>query len=56
MGDQYYTFSSTIFYTNLLLNALLLNGRYFNLEYGFQRARRPFRLDHRRLAIEESVA
>jgi 4-amino-4-deoxy-L-arabinose transferase-like glycosyltransferase len=32
MGDQYYTFSSTIFYTSQ--NALLLNGRYFNLEYG----------------------
>jgi hypothetical protein len=32
MGDQYYTFSSTILYTNQ--DALLLNGRYFNLEYG----------------------
>ena len=32
MGDQYYTFSSMMFYTNQ--NALLLNGRYFNLEYG----------------------
>jgi hypothetical protein len=32
MGDQYYTFSSIMFYTNQ--NALLLNGRYFNLEYG----------------------
>ena len=32
MGDQYYTFSSILFYTNQ--DALLLNGRYFNLEYG----------------------
>ena len=32
MGDQYYTFSSVIFYTNQ--DAFLLNGRYFNLEYG----------------------
>ena len=32
MGDQYYTFSSIMFYTNQ--DALLLNGRYFNLEYG----------------------
>jgi hypothetical protein len=32
MGDQYYTFSSIMFYTNR--DALLLNGRYFNLEYG----------------------
>jgi hypothetical protein len=32
MGDQYYTFSSMMFYTNQ--DALLLNGRYFNLEYG----------------------
>ena len=32
MGDQYYTFSSIMFYTNEY--ALLLNGRYFNLEYG----------------------
>lgn len=32
MGDQYYTFSSIMFYTNQ--KALLLNGRYFNLEYG----------------------
>ena len=32
MGDQYYTFSSIFFYTGE--NALLLNGRYFNLEYG----------------------
>jgi hypothetical protein len=32
MGDQYYTFSSIFFYTGQ--NAFLLNGRYFNLEYG----------------------
>ena len=32
MDDQYYTFSSIMFYTNH--DALLLNGRYFNLEYG----------------------
>jgi 4-amino-4-deoxy-L-arabinose transferase-like glycosyltransferase len=32
MGDQYYTFSSIFFYTGQ--DALLLNGRYFNLEYG----------------------
>ena len=32
MGDQYYTFSSIMFYTNQ--DGLLLNGRYFNLEYG----------------------
>ena len=32
MGDQYYTYSSIFFYTGQ--NALLLNGRYFNLEYG----------------------
>ena len=32
MGDQYYTYSSVLFYTNQ--PALLLNGRYFNLEYG----------------------
>ena len=32
MGDQYYTYSSIFFYTNQ--TALLLNGRYFNLEYG----------------------
>ena len=32
MGDQYYTYSSIFFYTNQ--DALLLNGRYFNLEYG----------------------
>jgi hypothetical protein len=29
---HYYTFSSITFYTNR--NALILNGRYFNLEYG----------------------
>ncbi len=32
MDDQYYTFSSIMFYTQQ--DALLLNGRYFNLEYG----------------------
>ncbi|MGC9973422.1 MAG: glycosyltransferase family 39 protein [Bryobacteraceae bacterium] len=32
LGDQYYTFSSMIFYTNY--DALLLNGRVNNLEYG----------------------
>lgn len=32
MGDQYYTYSSIFFYTGQ--DALLLNGRYFNLEYG----------------------
>jgi len=32
MGDQYYTYSSIFFYTGE--DALLLNGRYFNLEYG----------------------
>jgi 4-amino-4-deoxy-L-arabinose transferase-like glycosyltransferase len=31
-GDQYYTFSSVFFYANK--NALLLNGRVNNLEYG----------------------
>lgn len=32
-GDQYYNFSSVFFYANLK-QALLLNGRYNNLEYG----------------------
>ncbi len=32
LGDQYYTFSSIIFYTNR--TALILNGRVNNLEYG----------------------
>jgi hypothetical protein len=32
VDDQYYTFSSIFFYTNR--NALLLNGRVNNLEYG----------------------
>jgi 4-amino-4-deoxy-L-arabinose transferase-like glycosyltransferase len=32
MGNQYYTFSSINFYTSQ--DTLLLNGRYFNLEYG----------------------
>jgi hypothetical protein len=32
-GDQYYTFSSVFFYADLK-QALLLNGRYQNLEYG----------------------
>ena len=32
-GDQYYTFSSVFFYADLK-RALLLNGRYNNLEYG----------------------
>jgi 4-amino-4-deoxy-L-arabinose transferase-like glycosyltransferase len=32
LGDQYYTFSSVIFYTNR--PALILNGRVNNLEYG----------------------
>jgi hypothetical protein len=32
LDNQYYTFSSAIFYTNRL--ALLLNGRKTNLEYG----------------------
>ena len=32
LGDQYYTFSSVVFYTNR--PALLLNGRVNNLEYG----------------------
>jgi hypothetical protein len=32
VDDQYYTFSSVFFYTNR--NALLLNGRVNNLEYG----------------------
>jgi 4-amino-4-deoxy-L-arabinose transferase-like glycosyltransferase len=31
-ADSYYTYSSIMFYTNQ--EALLLNGRYFNLEYG----------------------
>jgi 4-amino-4-deoxy-L-arabinose transferase-like glycosyltransferase len=33
LGDQYYTFSSVFFYADLK-EALLLNGRYQNLEYG----------------------
>ncbi|MEP7352813.1 MAG: hypothetical protein ABI824_06245 [Acidobacteriota bacterium] len=33
LGDQYYVFSSVFFYANLK-EALLLNGRYQNLEYG----------------------
>jgi hypothetical protein len=33
LGDQYYTFSSVFFYAELK-EALLLNGRYQNLEYG----------------------
>jgi hypothetical protein len=32
LDRHYYTFSSLVFYTNR--DALLLNGRYFNLEYG----------------------
>ncbi len=32
IGRAYYTFSSIFFYTNR--TALILNGRYFNLEYG----------------------
>jgi len=32
VDDHYYSFSSVFFYTNR--RALLLNGRYFNLEYG----------------------
>jgi 4-amino-4-deoxy-L-arabinose transferase-like glycosyltransferase len=33
LGDQYYVFSSVFYYADLK-NALLLNGRYQNLEYG----------------------
>ncbi len=33
LGDQYYTFSSVVFYADLK-EVLLLNGRYQNLEYG----------------------
>ena len=33
VDDQYYTFSSVFFYTDYT-NALLLNGRVNNLEYG----------------------
>jgi 4-amino-4-deoxy-L-arabinose transferase-like glycosyltransferase len=33
LGDQYYVFSSVFYYANLQ-EALLLNGRYQNLEYG----------------------
>lgn len=33
LGDQYYTFSSVVFYADLK-DVLLLNGRYQNLEYG----------------------
>lgn len=33
LGDQYYVFSSVFFYGDLK-EALLLNGRYQNLEYG----------------------
>ncbi len=39
LGDQYYTFSSVIFYTNR--QALLLNGRVNNLEYGSNEPRAP---------------
>ena len=33
LGDQYYVFSSVFYYADLK-EALLLNGRYQNLEYG----------------------